>query len=85
MLQDVFFLQVNVEAFATVPYEVKIKLFPFLAANVTTLDCLLGLLSAPNTAAAITIYAQQLHCEMLEEVRHANTDQANILLQQTAR
>jgi hypothetical protein len=69
-----------VEAFAGAPLGVQLELFPFLAANVAALDCLLGPLSAPNAEAAASAAAEQRHREVMEEIRRGHTDLANLLL-----
>ncbi len=76
------------EDFCAAPFEVQEALFPCPAANVTTLDGMMGPMSVPGvaavTASAATADAKQRHCELLEEVRHGNAGQADLLLRQTA-
>ncbi len=75
-------------AFCAALFKVQVTLFPRLAANITALDCIMGPVgtpgAAPDTASAATADAEGQYCELLEEVRHGNADQTNLLLQQTA-
>ncbi len=77
------------ETFCAVPFKVQVALFPHLAANIAMPDCMMGPVGAPGAAAdaasAATADAERRHCELLEEVRCGNVDQANLLLRHMAR
>jgi hypothetical protein len=51
---NVFLLQQYMEAFYAAPFEVQMALFPHLAANITELNCIVGLVIALWAVAAAT-------------------------------
>ncbi len=71
-------MQQDVEAFCAALFEVQMAPFPRLAANVATLDRLMGPVGTPSTAAdaasAATADAEWRHRELLKEICRGNTD-----------
>jgi hypothetical protein len=64
-LQDAVIQQEDARAFAGAPLEAQLEMFPCFVANVAALDRLLGLLTAPGTAANAERATEQWHRELM--------------------
>jgi hypothetical protein len=84
-LQDAVILQEDAVSFAGALLMAQLEMFPRFTANVAALDCLLGPLTALNTAAAAEHAAEQQHPELMEEVCQGQTNLADLLMEHLRR